>query len=204
MSTLWGYASELIIKYGYFGLYLSLLAEGTGLPLPVQLLFMAAAYFVKIKKMSLINVIIIATAGNLSGNILAYYLVYYGGRPIIKRLNIFLKIKDEDIYKIKNWFNRYGGLTNMVSRWIGITRTPAIWAAGLFRIDFFSYVLFSLIGDFLWAVFWIVFYIKMYDNMRLLLGLPLEYKLVAVAVFLIFIFLAWDIFLKYFRKGHAG
>lgn len=201
MSNLWLYSNLLLTKYGYEGLYLGLLAEGTGLPLPVEILFMVAAYYININKMSLVGVIASATLGNLSGNILAYYIGYIGGQPVINKINKYLHMKDEDIEKIRKWFMRYGGLTNMISRWIGITRTPAIWTAGLLRINFFSYTIFSLIGDFFWVCFWVIIYVKAYGEIHRFLYLPLEYKITAIIIFIAFIVLAWKVFFKFFRKG---
>lgn len=200
MSNLWQNSYDILAKYGYAGLYFGLLAEGTGLPLPVQILFMIAAYFIKMSEMSLWRVILISAAGNLSGNILAYCIGYIGGPPVVNRLNRYLHMKDEDIKKVGEWFNRYGGVTNMISRWIGITRTPAIWTAGLLRINFLSYFIFSLIGDFFWAVFWMILYFKTYSEARKFLYLPWEYKIGIAIIFAAFIILAWKIFFKFFRK----
>lgn len=201
MSNLWQNSYDILTKYGYAGLYLGLLAEGTGLPLPVELLFMAAVYFISINQMSLSYVIAVATIGNLSGNILAYYIGYFGGPPVVDRLNRFLHMKDEDIKRIREWFDRYGGVANMISRWIGITRTPAIWTAGLLRINFLSYLVFSLIGDFFWATFWMILYFKTYSEIHRLLYMPWEYKAGAIMMFITFIVLAWKLFFRYFRRG---
>ena len=75
--------SEMLYSYGYYGLFIILLFEGLGLPLPIQLAFMATAYLIHIDTMSTLPVIVIATVGNLSGNIIAYYLGYYGGGLLV-------------------------------------------------------------------------------------------------------------------------
>jgi len=201
MANLWQNSYDILAKYGYAGLYFVLLAEGTGLPLPVQILFMIAVYFIKMSEMSLWRVILVSAVGNLSGNILAYCIGYTGGPPVVNRLNRYLHMKDEDTKKVEEWFNRYGGVTNMISRWIGITRTPAIWTAGLLRINLLSYSLFSLIGDFVWTVFWVLLYFKTYSEARKLFNMPWEYKAGAVIAFATFIALAWKLFFKFFRKG---
>ncbi len=202
MQGVWNYVYELIIKYGYLGLYVGLAIEGTGMPGPVELLFLAAAYFVQAHKMSLVYSIVVATIGNLSGNIMAYSAGYYGGRPIMDRLNRYLHVKQEDLDKVEVWFNKYGGLVNMVSRWIGITRTPAIWAAGIMRMNVISYAFFSLIGDAAWATFWMLVCVYAYANIKWLLGLPVWYKLAALAAAIAVIYFAWKLFFKYMRKGH--
>ncbi|MDI6602236.1 MAG: DedA family protein [Thermoanaerobacteraceae bacterium] len=200
MGSIWSYVYELLIKYSYIGLYLGLAIEGTGMPGPVELFFLAAAYFIHIHRMSMIYTVITATLGNLSGNLLAYLAGYYGGRPIVEKLNRYLHIKDGDFEKLQGWFNKYGGLTNMISRWIGITRTPAIWAAGIMRINILSYTVFSFIGDLVWVIFWILLCVYAYINIEWLLNLPVEYKLIAVTLASILIYFAWRIFFKYLRR----
>jgi membrane-associated protein len=197
------YAYQMLYSYGYYGLFIILLLEGLGLPLPVQLAFMATAYLIHINTMSVLPVIAIATLGNLSGNIIAYYIGCYGGKPIFKKINRFLGIKEEDINRIKEWFDKYGSLTNMVSRWIGITRTLAIWTAGLFRIDFFSYALFSFIGDLLWVIFWVELFTRAHLGLNWFLYLPFEYKILGLMSLFLIAYLSWRWFFKVFRDKNT-
>ena len=127
---------DILIKYGYYGLIFISFVEGIGIPLPVQLMFIFVAYLISAGKMSIINVVILTTIGNLLGNVLAYYLGYNGGMFLIKKLNKLLRIKTEDIEKIKGWFNKYGGITNMISRWIGITGHLPYGQPGFFKMNF--------------------------------------------------------------------
>lgn len=203
MSTFSQYVYQLLSSYGYYGLFFVLMFEGLGLPLPVQLAFMATAYLIHIKTMSTLPVIAIATAGNLSGNIIAYFLGSYGGKPIFEKINRYLWIKGEDIQKIKEWFDKYGSITNMFSRWIGITRTPAIWAAGLLKIDFFSYTLFSFIGDLCWVIFWVELFTRAQSSLYWLFSLSPEYKFIGLILLIFLIYVCWQCFFKIFRDNNT-
>ena len=173
--------------------------EGLGLPLPVQLALWLQ-HLIHINAMSTLPVIAIATVGNLSGNVIAYFLGSYGGKPIFEKVNRYLRIKSEDIQRIKEWFDKYGSITNMFSRWIGITRTPAIWAAGLFKINFFSYTLFSFIGDLFWVIFWVELFTRAQSSLYWLASLPLEYKVVGLASLFFLIYVCWRWFFEIFRN----
>lgn len=193
-------AYNVISKFGYLGIFIVFMIEGTGLPLPVQLLFIAAAYFIDSGKMMLTSVVIIAATGNLLGNIIAYYLGFYGRKPIIDKLSRFLHIRFDDIKKIEKWFCKYGSLTNMVSRWIGITRTPAIWASGLFSINIYHYMLFSFIGNLIWAFVSILLYLEIFSSLESLLVLPLKYKILIVIGLVLGVVMIWRIFFVYLNK----
>lgn len=93
MFSLSQYAQNVLYSYGYFGLFAILMIEGMGLPVPVQLLFMATAYLIHRNSMSLTLVIVVSTFGNVCGNIIAYYLGYFGGRPFFDKNNKFLHVR---------------------------------------------------------------------------------------------------------------
>ncbi|HHY03844.1 MAG TPA: DedA family protein [Thermoanaerobacterales bacterium] len=196
MFDISSYAYELLINHGYFGLYFISLIEGTGLPFPIQLALMTVAYFINIDKMSFFYVIIIVTFGNLTGNLVAYFIGSLGGKPVFDKLNRYLHIKEDDINSIREWFDKYGSLTNMISRWIGVTRTPAIWAASLFRINIISYTIYSLIGDLTWAFCWIYIYLKAYSYLEFIIKIPLKYKITAIILIICVIILSWYVVLK--------
>ncbi|MGB9814013.1 MAG: DedA family protein [Thermovenabulum sp.] len=148
---------DLVVKYGYAGIFIFLLYEGTGMPGPVQIVFLASAYLIKKGKLNLIKVVFYATLGNLCGNILAYVIGKYKGKYFVKYLLNKLKIKEEMYLKIEDWYKKKGGFVVFISRLIGIPRTPAIWASGIVGIDIKSYIFFSILGDLVWAAFWTVF-----------------------------------------------
>lgn len=180
MASISQEAYGLLSSYGYLGLFTVMLVEGTGLPLPIQLVFAAAAYLINSQRMSLTWVVIICTFGNWAGNLLAYYLGYKGG-PIFKKLNRRIGLDNESLGRVKVWFDKYGSFTTMISRWIGITRTPSIWAAGVLKIDLFTYAIFSAIGDLIWVVFWVLVCIHAFSAFNWLMELPGIIKVLGVA-----------------------
>jgi membrane protein DedA with SNARE-associated domain len=145
-----------VIIYGYIALFIGLMIEGTGMPGPVQILFFAAAYLVSKGEMNLFYVIVIATLGNITGNVIAYLVGYYKGRPVVEKYGKYLKITVKDLEAMDKWFAKYGGFTVLLGRLIGLPRTPAIWASGITRMNFTAYVIFSAIADFIWSTFWTV------------------------------------------------
>jgi len=191
---------DMVIRYGYYGLFLWTLVDGTGIPNPVQLAFIASGYLIMHGVMSPYITITVATLGNLTGNIIAYYAGFYEGRSAIERYGRYLHIDDEDIRKVDQWFSRYGGLTNMVSRWIGITRTPAIWAAGITRMSVRTFAVYSFVGDLVWAVFLTYFSYVFSMNINVFLTLPLGIKITVSGLVACIVILSWVVFLRYYKK----
>ncbi|WP_424911166.1 DedA family protein [Thermovenabulum sp.] len=145
---------EFIIRYGYAGIFLFLFYEGTGMPGPVQIIFIAAAYLIKKGSLNLFKVILYITLGNLSGNILAYFVGRFKGKRFVKSLLKKLKVKEDVYRRIERWYKNKGGYVVFISRLIGLPRTPAIWLSGVAGIDLIEYVVFCFLGDLVWATIW--------------------------------------------------
>ncbi|ADL08619.1 DedA family protein [Thermosediminibacter oceani] len=154
MNTLGSELYEAVLDYGYVAIFSILAFEGTGMPAPVQVVFLAAAFLIKKGKISFWKAVLTMALGNLLGNVLAYYAGRKKGKPFFDRYGKKIKLWREGFDRIKEWYRRYGGLVIVGSRLIGIPRTPAVWASGIIGIDFRVYVIYSFLGDFLWAAFY--------------------------------------------------
>lgn len=188
-----------IINYGYIAIFLGLLIEGTGTPGPVELLFFAAGYLILKGEMNIFYVIIIAAIGNLSGNILAYLIGYYKGKPVVEKYGKYLKITVKDLEGMDKWFSKYGGFTVLLGRLIGLPRTPAIWASGITRMNFIIYIIFSAIANTIWASFWTVL---AYLGAKQLINIsffnksqPAWVYFVSTLGFMIFLYIVWRVVL---------
>lgn len=190
---------KIIIDYGYLALFVGLLIEGTGMPGPVEILFLACGYLISRGQMIFLFVVLIAAFGNLAGNVVAYIIGAKKGRPFIEKYGHYLKITVKDLEGMDKWFSKYGGVTNMISRLIGLPRTPAIWASGITHMSFSIFLIYSAIGDILWASFWT--YVSYLASVQLLKinifgrQYPWWMYFVMVFGFIIFMYFVWRLFL---------
>ena len=175
-------------EYGYAALFFGLVLEGTGLPGPVEVLFVGAGVLVRQGRMTAPVIILVAALGNLIGNLGGYALGALGGRPLVLRFGRRLGIDEGALARATAWFDRYGGRVVAVSRIIGITRTPAIWTSGLVGMSLWSYAGWAFLGDLIWASFWTYLGVTFGLEWHRLYGryhFPLELLLVAVGAFLL-------------------
>lgn len=143
-----------VAHWGYPALFLGTLIEGTGLPGPVEILFFAAGFLVAQRRLLFLVVILVATIGSVVGNLIGYAVGRFGGRPFIDRYGRYMGLHSDGLGRAQGWFDRYGGFAVFISRLIGVTRTPAIVAAGVLKLRISSYVLWSLAADFIFSAFW--------------------------------------------------
>lgn len=147
--------APFVAHYGYLALFGALIIEGTGFPGPVELALLAAGLFVHEGRLSWPLVVLVATAGNLVGNLVGYAIGALGGRPLASAFMRLLHLPPLHLGRVEHWFRHYGGVTLIVSRFIGISRTPAILLAGVGKMGLASFLMWSLLADGLWSAFWV-------------------------------------------------
>ncbi|KKC30695.1 hypothetical protein CDSM653_00268 [Caldanaerobacter subterraneus subsp. pacificus DSM 12653] len=188
-----------VVNYGYIALFLVLAYEGTGLPGPVEILFFAAAYLAVKGEMNLVAIVLVAALGNVTGNVIAYLVGYYKGRPVVEKYGKYLKITVKDLEAMDKWFAKYGGFTVLLGRLVGLPRTPAIWASGITRMNFTVYVIFSAIADLIWSSFWtLISYLAAKQLIKvdfLTKSQPLWVYFVSTIGFIIFLYVVWRVVL---------
>jgi membrane protein DedA with SNARE-associated domain len=188
-----------VVNYGYIALFLVLAYEGTGLPGPVEILFFAAAYLAVKGEMNLVAIVLVAALGNVTGNVIAYLVGYYKGRPVVEKYGKYLKITVKDLEAMDKWFAKYGGFTVLLGRLVGLPRTPAIWASGVTRMNFKVYLFFSAVADLIWSSFWTgISYLAAKQLIKvdfLTKSQPLWVYFVSTIGFIIFLYMVWRVVL---------
>lgn len=85
------------------------------------------------------------------GNITGYWIGLKAGPSLFNKPESRL-FKREYVEKTHQFFNRYGARAIVMARFVPIVRTFITATAGIGRMDFRRYVIFSALGGFLWAV----------------------------------------------------
>lgn len=145
---------NLTTEYVYWLLFVLLLVEGIGVPgIPFEAIFIAAGYFIERGEMSLMGAVLVGTLGNLTGNVIGYWL---GARtvPFLLRRFANRSIAKYGGGTLNYWFNKYGAVIVVISRWFGPIRTPTILGASAMGMKLGAYAFYSAIGAFTWTLAW--------------------------------------------------
>lgn len=148
---------ESIINYGGLTLLLFVVFAETGLLIGFflpgdSLIFISG--MICISKPELLDVNIVTLVFSLSlaailGNVAGYWFGYKVGPPLFER-------KDSVIFKKKyleitrDFYEKNGGKTLIIGRFLPIIRTFAPILAGIFKIDFKRFMLFNIAGALAW------------------------------------------------------
>ena len=85
------------------------------------------------------------------GNITGYWIGYKAGPSLFNRPDSKL-FRKEYVDKTHEFFDKYGARAIVLARFVPVVRTFITAIAGVGRMDFKRYLLFSAIGGLLWAV----------------------------------------------------
>ena len=125
--------------------------------------------------------------GSLIGSTVAYVVGAYGGRPLVARYGKYVLISMHDLDTADRWFRKYGQAAVFFGRLLPVVRTFISFPAGITRMPFGKFLLFSALGALPWT-FALIYVGKLLgDNwvaVRGALG-GLDYIIVAVIVALV-------------------
>jgi membrane-associated protein len=159
---IWEFLKELvnpesIISYGGLVLLLFVVFAETGLLigffLPGDSLVFISGLLCSTKPELLgVNIyvlIILMSLAAIIGNIFGYYFGWKVGPPLFHREDNLI-FKKRYLVTTREFYNRHGGKTLILGRFLPIIRTFAPILAGVIKIDFKNFMLYNITGALLW------------------------------------------------------
>jgi membrane-associated protein len=149
------YLKDLVPQYGvwiYAILFLIIFAE-TGLVvtpfLPGDSLLFAIGALCGAEVLNLPTVLISLTVAGILGDSVNYWVGHYMGPKVFKGNGRFLK--KEYLEKTHNFYERYGGKTIIIARFVPIVRTFAPFVAGVGSMTYGKFMSYNVFGAILWV-----------------------------------------------------
>ncbi len=166
--------------------------ESMCIPLPSEVIMPFAGYLVSTGRFNLILVATIGAIGCNIGSTIAYAVGYSGGRRLVERFGRVLLINNEELDRVDKFFHRYGSLTVLISRILPVVRTYIALPAGIARMNFWKFQIYTFIGSWPWcfALAYVGFKLGQKWNKSPLLK-SVMHKLDFVVIILIVAAVAW-------------
>ena len=138
--------------YGYVAIFSLLVLGIVGLPVPDEFLLASCGFLVYQRHLRLAPTLASALLGSASGITCSYIIGRtVGWKFLHSRLGRFLRIKDEHIARVHDWFNRIGHWALMVGYFIpGVRHFTAI-VAGTSKLEYHAFAMYAYSGAVMWV-----------------------------------------------------
>lgn len=146
---------EIIKNYGtltYFILFFIIFAE-TGFVftpfLPGDSLLFAAGVFASLGSFNILILLLILMLAAILGDTVNYWIGHFFGEKIVS--NPKIPINQEHIEKTNRFFEKHGGKTIILARFVPIVRTFAPFVAGAGQMSYGKFISYNIIGGIIWV-----------------------------------------------------
>jgi membrane protein DedA with SNARE-associated domain len=146
---------HFIASYGYVAIFVLMLLESACIPVPSELIMTfggaLAAGAVPGTRLNLAGVIIAGVAGNVAGSYVAWAVGRYGGQAALRRWGRRLRVRDHDLERATQWFDRYGPRAVLIGRLLPVVRTFISLPAGIAGMDPVRFGIYTTLGCIPWT-----------------------------------------------------
>jgi len=151
------YLSAIIQQYGAwtYGILFAVIFIETGLVvmpfLPGDSLLFAAGTFAALKALNIVWLIALLAAAAIIGDTVNYWVGHYLGPKVFykEKSRIF---KKEYLDRTHAFFERYGGKTIIIARFVPIVRSFAPLVAGIGRMSYGKFLAYNVVGGIGWVL----------------------------------------------------
>ena len=146
---------------GYTLIFLLMAVESSFIPFPSEIVVPPAAYFAcsgaSHANINVVMVVVVATLGALIGACVNYLISMFIGRPVIygfanSRIGHMCLIDAEKVEKSEKYFASHGAVSTFLGRLIPGIRQLISIPAGLARMNFVKFCVFTSLGAGIWNV----------------------------------------------------
>lgn len=151
----------MVEKFGYLGVFLLIAIENIFPPIPSEVILLFGGFATTQTKLMVFPMIISSTLGSVAGALVLYYV----GRILNKdrlrvivsgKLGRMLRLKSKDIDKADKWFDDKGNKTVFICRFIPIVRSLISIPAGMNKMNFWKFLIYTVAGTVIWNTVLIV------------------------------------------------
>jgi membrane protein DedA with SNARE-associated domain len=98
-----------------------------------------------------VAVALAGTVGYLLGSLAGWAIGLYGGRPLLERRGRWFHLGGDRLDRAERWFDRWDDWAVLIGRVTPVVRSFISIPAGVFRMPFWRYTLWTVIGSAVWC-----------------------------------------------------
>jgi membrane protein DedA with SNARE-associated domain len=142
---------HLLGRYGYLAVFLGVMLESAGVPLPGETVLIAAGALVHRGVLDPGDALFFGILGAVIGDQIGYWMGRLGGRPFVLRWGRYALITPERLGHAEDFFARHGGRAVFLARFVTGLRVFGALVAGTSRMPWGKFALYNVLGGTVWA-----------------------------------------------------
>jgi membrane protein DedA with SNARE-associated domain len=144
--------TSFITSHGLPLLFLVVMLESFGLPLPGETALIAFGVLAAQGHYSIVEVIAVTAVAAIVGDNLGYWVIgRWGGRALFERWRWLSRYSQRVLPRAEELIAKHGGKTVFFGRFVAVLRYTAAWVAGLGRMHWWKFFFFNAAGGICWA-----------------------------------------------------
>jgi membrane protein DedA with SNARE-associated domain len=157
---------------GYPLIILLMAIESSVVPLPSELIIPPAAHLAHTHQapLGIAGIVLAGTVGSWLGATLMYWAARLAGRPLVLRFGRYAFISSEKVQGAERWAAHYGSMGIFISRLLPVVRHLIGIPAGIVRMDYRLFSIYTVLGSAVWCGVLCYVGIKMGQDQALMEG----------------------------------
>ncbi len=193
---------DLINHYGYIGMFLGMVLEAVIIIIPSELILATGGILASKKIFTFWGTFFTGLIGSVFCAIVIYLMGYFGGSAFSKKYGKYFFMKEEEVDKSNNWFNKYGLLASCIGRNFPIIRTLISLPVGVARLSFTKFLIYTTLGSIPWTFVFVYFGYALGNNWTILKEFTNRLKVpIKILLFILIISLIYTKIIKKFIKS---
>lgn len=146
-----GWVTGAISAGGYPIVCVFMAIESACIPLPSEIIMPFSGFLVHEGRFTIWGATMAGAIGNLIGSVITYWVGYKGGRTAVLKWGKYFLFSERDLHSADRFFARFGVAAVFIARLLPIIRTFISLPAGISRMKFWPFAIYSFIGCIPWC-----------------------------------------------------
>ena len=148
---LFDFLSRFFAHYGYAAVFLGVMLENAGLPLPGESVLLFGAFLAHHRGLNIWWVIVNAFGGATAGGTLGYAIGHFGGPQLVQRMRRYTLFFGRRLDFAEETFRKHGAWAVFAGRFVLGLRIVVGLLAGALEMRFARFFLLNAVGSLVWA-----------------------------------------------------
>ena len=154
MEHLSAFFHELVIHFGYAGLFVVMFLGNIGMPTGTEIVMPSAGALAATGHLPGLGPLpgwaivgAVGTCGEVCGGLLLYYIGYYGGLPFVQRYGKYIKFREHELERVHAFYEKHGRPMVFWCRFIPFVRGVAALPPGISRMQKRYFLTYTALGS---------------------------------------------------------